>query len=85
MGVGSRRDGSNYTYCAIYNAHGVFRDAGAATSAAVRFTVHDFPDLVICTAAIPQTARNGVSEASCQASMPVNGYVAATSPDATVT
>jgi hypothetical protein len=73
------------TRCVTYNANGVFRNTGQPSSAAVRFTVHVFPDQVICTAAIPQTATNGVSEASCQASMPVNTYMATTPPDATVT
>jgi hypothetical protein len=84
QGVGSRPDGSAYTYCAIHNAHGVFRNTGPTTSAAVIFTLHDYPNPVVCTAAIPQTAMNGVSEASCQE--PRLGFADySTPPDAKVT
>ena len=64
MGVGSRPDGSQYSYCATYNAHGVFRNTGPAASAAVQFSVYG---QVMCTAAIQETPTNGVSEALCQA------------------
>jgi hypothetical protein len=43
-----------------------------------------YPNPVICTAAIPQTATNGVSEASCQAPRGITGDYS-TPPNATVT
>lgn len=43
-----------------------FATRGPSSSAAVAFKLHDYPNPVVCTAAIPQTAANGVSEASCQ-------------------
>lgn len=62
------------TRCVTYNAHGIFKNHGAPGSAAVRFSTLDansqpFP---VCTAAIPQTATDGVSEASCQSPNPAN-------------
>jgi hypothetical protein len=83
-GVGSRPDGSSYTFCAIYKAHGVFRNTGPSSSAAVSFSLPLYPNPVICTAAIPQTATDGVSEASCQAPRGMTGDYS-TPPNATVT
>jgi hypothetical protein len=74
------------THCVTYNAHGVFKNQGAPGSAAVRFTTLDangqpFP---VCTAAIPQTATDGVSEASCQSPNPANWGGNMASPTATI-
>jgi hypothetical protein len=84
MGIGTRPDGNLYNYCAIYNAHGVFRNTGPASSAAARFSLHGFPNSVVCTAAIPPTATDAVSEASCQVPRDVMADYS-TPPDATVT
>ena len=74
------------TRCVTYNAHGVFKNQGAPGSAAVRFSTLDangqpFP---VCTAAIPQTATNGVSEASCQSPNPANWGGNMAPPTATI-
>jgi hypothetical protein len=67
MGVQQGVDGP-VSACRVFNAHGVFRNDGPAGSAAVDFSVNDGSGLLlpICTAAIPQTASGGTSEASCQ-------------------
>jgi hypothetical protein len=74
------------TRCVTYNAHGVFKNQGAPASAAVRFSTLDangqpFP---VCTAAIPQTATDGVSEASCQSPSAANWGGSMSPPTATV-
>jgi hypothetical protein len=74
------------TRCVTYNAHGVFKNQGAPGSAAVRFTTLDangqpFP---VCTAAIAQTATDGVSEASCQSPSPANWGGSMAPPTATI-
>jgi hypothetical protein len=62
------------TRCVPYNAHGVFKNQGVRGSAAVRFSTLDAngQPFTVCTAAIPQSATDGVSEASCQSPNPAN-------------
>jgi hypothetical protein len=54
-------------YCAKWRAHGIFKNLGGPGQALVDFTLHapDGQYAPVCTAVIPQTGSNGISEASC--------------------
>jgi len=61
--------------CSKWRAHGIFKDIGGPGQALVQFIllVPDGQSANVCTAVIPQTASDGISEASCPTR--ATGYV----------
>ena len=54
-------------FCAKWRAHGIFKNLGGPGQALVDFVLHapDGQSAPVCTAVIPQTDSDGISEASC--------------------
>jgi hypothetical protein len=63
--------------CAVWDAHGVFKNIGGAGSAVVHFEAQDDSGThEACTSAIPETPAGGVVEASCQVPFLITGNIA---------